>query len=300
MQKRLFSVSATRSAYDDVRVLDFGKIMEQATFGPRMATRVTDELSRLAKWEETALKDLAIDPNKGADEDKQRDLLLKVNGRIYEFKETQNDFELQLDVLKDAIALLSKHGEKMEKATQQMVEVDDSWAAVKKQAPIAKELGRNVQEREAKKIQTNIQSFENDIKSYEFEFKQKQMFTFDTGVEQGYVDCIKAHKELLEHDKKWDDLSGFAKIFEFPELMEPSKVITTALHQQTSQMLQMWHFVDMITSQVDMWKTTLWNDLNCEEIEDGAKGNLMCAIFGVAWLARIWRSAKAASCPRSN
>ena len=272
VQKRLFSVSATRSAYDDVRVLDFGKIMEQATFGPRMATRVTDELSRLAKWEETALKDLAIDPNKGADEDKQRDLLLKVNGRIFEFKETQNDFELQLDVLKDAIALLSKHGEKMEKATQQMVEVDDSWAAVKKQAPIAKELGRNVQEREAKKIQTNIQSFENDIKSYEFEFKQKQMFTFDTGVEQGYVDCIKAHKELLEHDKKWDDLSGFAKIFEFPELMEPSKVITTALHQQTSQMLQMWHFVDMITSQVDMWKTTLWNDLNCEEIEDGAKG----------------------------
>jgi hypothetical protein len=61
VQKKLISVAATRSSYDDVRVLDFGKIMEQATFAPRMAQRVTEELDKLYKWEELAMKDLKIE-----------------------------------------------------------------------------------------------------------------------------------------------------------------------------------------------------------------------------------------------
>ena len=296
VQKRLFSISATRSTYDDVRVLDFGKIMEQSTFAPRMAQRVTEELEKVAKWEEAALKDLKIDPNAGADEDKQRDLLLKVNGTIYEYKERSNEFELQvwrsvklfaqkiqrmvtnfrstalqMDVLKDAIALLGKHGVNMDKALTQMGEVDDNWAAVKKQAPIAKELGRNVQEREAAKIKSSIETFENGIKSYEFEFRQKALFKYETGVEAAYTDCVKAHKELLDNDKRWAELADFSKIFEFPELMEPSKLIQDRLHVETGQMLQMWHFVDMIDGSINDWNKTLWNDINCEEIEDGAK-----------------------------
>ena len=89
-------------------------------------------------------------------ENKQRDLLLKVNGRIYEFKEEQQNFDLQLDVLKDAMTLLAKQGVNMDKANVQMGEVDDKWAEVKKQAPAAKALGHTVQEREATKIQNSI------------------------------------------------------------------------------------------------------------------------------------------------
>lgn len=272
VQKKLVSISASRSSYDDVRVLDFGKIMEASTFAPRMAQRVSDDLDKMAKWEAAAMKDLKIDPNSGASEDDQRDLLLKVNGRIYEFKEESANFELQLDVLKDAIALLSKQGVSMEKANTQMAEVDDQYSAVKKQAPIAKELGSKVQEREATKIKANIQTYENDIKNCQFEFGKKSLFKFETGNEAAYKDIIQAHKELLVNDKKWDDLAEYAKIFEFPELMDLSKQINTQLHKEGTQMLQMWHFVDMIEMSVEQWKTTLWNDINCEEIEDGAKG----------------------------
>jgi len=315
VQKRLFSIAATKSTYDDVRVLDFGKIMEQATFAPRMAQRVMDELDRVSKWEEGAMKDLKIDPNQGSStvaelqekieaatkadilespsahpsekfkaeikpwkdkmteiEDKQRDLLLKVNGRIYEFKEEQQNFELQLDVLKDAMILLGKHGVNMDKASAQMGEVDEKWAEVKKQAPVAKELGRNVQEREAAKIKSSIDDYDNTIKTFEYEFKQKPLFTCDTGLEAAYADCIKTHKELVEHKKRWVELADFAKIFEFPELMDFSKELQDRLFVETKQMLQVWHFVDMIDCAIKEWNTTLWNDINCEEIEDGAKG----------------------------
>ena len=315
VQKRLFSIAATKSTYDDVRVLDFGKIMEQATFAPRMAQRVMDELDRVSKWEEGAMKDLKIDPNQGSStvaelqekieaatkadilespsahpsekfkaeikpwkdkmteiEDKQRDLLLKVNGRIYEFKEEQQNFELQLDVLKDAMILLGKHGVNMDKASAQMGEVDEKWAEVKKQAPVAKELGRNVQEREAAKIESSIDDYDNTIKTFEYGFKQKPLFTCDTGLEAAYADCIKTHKELVEHKKRWVELADFAKIFEFPELMDFSKELQDRLFVETKQMLQVWHFVDMIDCAIKEWNTTLWNDINCEEIEDGAKG----------------------------
>jgi dynein heavy chain, axonemal len=271
VQKRLFSVAASRSKYDDVRMLDFGKIMEQNTFAPRMAQRVVDELDKLQKWAEASMKDLKIDPNSGADEDKQRDLLLRVNGRIYEFKEMQDEYDLQLDVLKDAMGLLSKHGVNMDKVNAQMMDVDENWAAVKKQAPIAKELGRNVQEREAAKVKDNIRAYENTVKTYEYEFKQKPMFSRGTGVEAGYADVVKAHNELMANERKWEELAGFAKIFEFPELMEPTKETLTRLHKEGNAMLQMWHFVDMITLSINEWKKTLWNDINCEEIEDGAK-----------------------------
>ena len=315
VQKRLFSIAATKSTYDDVRVLDFGKIMEQATFAPRMAQRVMDELDRVSKWEEGAMKDLKIDPNQGSStvaelqekieaatkadilespsahpsekfkaeikpwkdkmteiEDKQRDLLLKVNGRIYEFKEEQQNFELQLDVLKDAMILLGKHGVNMDKASAQMGEVDEKWAEAKEQAPVAKELGRNVQEREAAKIKSSIDDYDNTIKTFEYGFKQKPLFTCDTGLEAAYADCIKTHKELVEHKKRWVELADFAKIFEFPELMDFSKELQDRLFVETKQMLQVWHFVDMIDCAIKEWNTTLWNDINCEEIEDGAKG----------------------------
>ena len=68
VQKRLFSISASKSTYDDVRVLDFGKIIEQSTFAPRMAQRVVDELDRVAKWSDSAMKDLKVDCNVGAAE----------------------------------------------------------------------------------------------------------------------------------------------------------------------------------------------------------------------------------------
>lgn len=226
VQKRLISVSATRSTYDDVRVLDFGKIMDANTFAPKMAQRVIEDLDKLAAWEKLAEADLKIDPNVGSaevaelklkieaaikadilespsghpsarfkaeikpwedkikqTEDKQRDLLLKVNGRIYEFKESIETFELQLDVLKDAITLLGKQGNNMDKATAQMGEVDENWLTVKKQAPIAKALGADVQEREATKIKASIATFENEVKTAEYEFGKKALFQFETGVE---------------------------------------------------------------------------------------------------------------------
>ena len=69
---------------------------------------------------------------------------------------------------------------------------------------------------------------------------------------------------------KFQEISG-PNTFEFPELMDFSKELQERLVVENKQMLQLWHFVDLIDSSISEWKTTLWNDINCEEIEDGAK-----------------------------
>ena len=175
-----------RSSYDDVRVLDFGKIAEASSFVPKMTARVTEELDRMHKFNTSALASLSIDPNQGDTEDKQRDLLLKVNSCIYDFKQSQPEIELKQDVLRDAIVLLQKHGVNMDKSDTQMTDVVDSWGSVKKQVPVARELGVRVQEREALKIKNNITIYENARKTYAFEFGKKPLFDFATGVDAAY------------------------------------------------------------------------------------------------------------------
>lgn len=264
VQKRLFSVSGTRSSYDDVRVLEFGKISDQNAFYPKMAARVADELEQLHKFESESLANMSIDPNKGDTEEKQRDLLLKVNSCIYDFKMKAPSIDLQLDVLKDAIGLLSKNGINMEKLDSQMGEAVDKWAAVKKQAPIAKDLGKHVQEREALKIKKNIENFENRVKTYAFEFSKKPLFEYATGVDAAYSNVVKIREELLRLDAEMADLANYARIFEFPDLVDPARLVQERCHAELQMTLQLWHMIDFINFQLADWKKTLWNDINCE------------------------------------
>ena len=266
VQKRLFSISGSRSLYDDVRVLEFGKISEQNAFYPKMAARVAEELEQLHKFESESLANMSIDPNKGETEEKQRDLLLKVNSCIYDFKMKAPSIELQLDVLKDTIGLLSKNGINMEKMESQMTEAVDKWGSVKKQAPVAKDLGKLVQEREALKIKKNIENFENRVKTYAFEFSKKPLFDFATGVDAAYTNVIKVREELLRLDVEMADLASYARIFEFPDLIDPAKAVQERCHSELQMTLQLWHMIDFINFQLSDWKKTLWNDINCEVI----------------------------------
>jgi hypothetical protein len=266
VQKRLFSMSGTRSVYDDVLVLEFGKISDQNSFYPKMALRLAEELDALHKFEAESLANMSIDPNKGDSEEKQRDLLLnlKVNSCIFDFKMKSPAIDLQLDVLKDAISLLAKNGVNMDKLENQMSEAVDKWGAVKKQAPIAKDLGKTVQEREALKIKKNIENFENRVKSYAHEFAKKPLFEYVTGVDASYSNVVKIREELLKLDAELADLASYARIFEFPDLVDPAKAVQDLLHTELQLTLQLWHMIDFIRFQLDDWKRTLWNDINCE------------------------------------
>ena len=86
--KRLIVASAkaadAKSKLEDIRILEFGKIAEQHQLIKDMEKRIGKELKALEAFNKDALTNLSLDPTKVADEEKQREVLLKVKGCIYQ------------------------------------------------------------------------------------------------------------------------------------------------------------------------------------------------------------------------
>ena len=86
--KRLIVASAkaadAKSKLDDMRILEFGKIAEQHQLVKDMEKRIVKELKGLEAFNKESLASLSLDPTKEANEEKQREVLLKVKGCIYQ------------------------------------------------------------------------------------------------------------------------------------------------------------------------------------------------------------------------
>ncbi len=72
------------SKYEDIRILEFGKIAEQHMLTKDMEKRIAKELKGLEAFNKEAIANLSRDPTKEADAEKQREVLLKVKGCIYQ------------------------------------------------------------------------------------------------------------------------------------------------------------------------------------------------------------------------
>jgi hypothetical protein len=89
--KRLVVASAkaadSKSKYEDIRILEFGKISEQHMLTKDMEKRIAKELKALEIFNKESLANLSLDPTTVADEEKQREVLLKVKGCIYQVRD---------------------------------------------------------------------------------------------------------------------------------------------------------------------------------------------------------------------
>eukprot|EP00961_Rhodomonas_salina_P145144 1953467-Rhodomonas_salina.1 len=172
--KRLVTASAKaadgKSKYEDVRILEFGKIAQDHSLLIDMPKRVLKELRLLETFNTSSIANLSLDPTKEADEEKQREVLLKVKGCIYQVKVDQPHIELQLDILKDALSYMNKHNIQVEKMEKEMKDVVENFAEVKKQMPAALDIIKPVQQREANKIREEIEKFTHKAKVAEKEF----------------------------------------------------------------------------------------------------------------------------------
>ena len=86
--KKLIVASAkaadSKSKLEDMRILEFGKIAEQHQLIKDMEKRIIKELKALEAFNKDAIANLSLDPTKEANEEKQREVLLKVKGCIYQ------------------------------------------------------------------------------------------------------------------------------------------------------------------------------------------------------------------------
>ena len=192
----------------------------------------------------------------------------------------QPKIELQLDVLKDALSYMHKQGIGTEKMEKEMKDVMENFGSVKKQAPLAAEVIKPVQQREADKIKAEVASFTLKVKGMQKEFLEKPFMVCDakekenfvTFVEGKYTSIVEMKTKLRETDKELNGLIHFATVFEFLEITEDAVGVVKGMHADLNVMLQLWHFVAMVDFQMAVWNQTKWAEINTGIMEDGTKG----------------------------
>ena len=198
---------------------------------------------------------------------------------VLQVKIDQPKVELQLDVLKDALGYMHKQGVTIDKMEKEMKDVMESFGTVKKQAPIAADVIKPVQEREADKIKAEVAKFTLKVKTDQREFTEKPfMFNdakstegFMSFVESKYASILEMKAKLRETDKELNGLIHFATVFEFLEITEEASSVVKGMHSDLNVLLQLWHFTSMVDFQMGVWNLTKWADINTEIMEDGTK-----------------------------
>jgi len=269
--KKLISIASSRSQWDDVRVLEFGKKIDGNQFLPRMGVRIQQELRDLDKFLNGVLRDLKLDPASEQGEEKQFQCLLKCIHAMYDIKVQMPMTDLQFDVLRDAVAMLGKNGLNIERSEKDLVDQLERWADVKKAAPAAKDGIKPIQDREALKIRTNIQAFTDRMKDERRKFEQKAFYKFSTGSDAAYGQVLETLEELNVLEHQGASLKEYSVIFEFPELMKAPFDVLSRCKEDLIAIKGMWDNLAMIEYQFASWKETPWEGIETETIEDGTK-----------------------------
>ena len=261
-----------KSKYEDVRILEFGKIVDSHAFMPDMSKRIAKEIAQLEAMNKDFNEQLKKDPTQPPTEDEQRDMLLLVKNVIYKCKMEQPKIELQMEVLLEALSYLNKQGVATDKMDNDMKQCGENFGEVKRQLPIATEVIKPVQEREGNKIKAQIDSFTLASKVAQKDFGEHPFNKYETGIDGSYENIIKVKKSFWEMDKEMNTLIEYATVFEFPELTEEATANMKQIHFDLNCMLQLVHMTAMVNMEMDVWSQTLWNDINVEIMEDGTKG----------------------------
>jgi hypothetical protein len=186
-------------------------------------------------------------------------------------KVDQPRLELQLDVLRDSLGYMHKQGVSTEKMEKEMKETVENFGAVKKQTPLAQEVIKPVQQREAEKIRAEVEKFTMKIKGYQRDLAEKSLMKAETGVDRAYAVAGEVKTELRRLDAELAGLVGFATVFEFLEITDGAKSVAKTLHGDLGVMVQLWHFIAMVEFQMGVWNQTKWDEINIETMEDGTK-----------------------------
>ena len=260
-----------KSKYEDVRVLEFGKIVDSHAFLPDMSKRIAKEIAQLELMNKNFNSQLKKDPLGQPTEDEQRDMLLLVKNVIFTCMNEQPRIEQQMEVLVEALSYVHKQGVSTDKMDNDMKQCFENFAEVKKQLPVAAERILPVQEREGNKIKENISTFTLATKVSQRDFGELPFNKFENGVESSYDTIMETKKKLLDMDKEMETLISYATVFEFPQLTDEARTQMDQLHSDLNSMLQLWHMVSMVDMEMDDWSKTLWNDIDVEKMEDGTK-----------------------------
>ncbi|XP_030631015.1 dynein heavy chain 17, axonemal-like [Chanos chanos] len=224
--------------------------------------RVTNSLTEL----EAFLKEVKSGLKKTVEEGDYQGLV-EMMGHLMKVKDRQASIDTMFTPLKETTEFLKEYREELpDEVHAQLQDLPENWSNVKKMAFHVKQNVAPLQANEVNIIRRKCQQFE--IKQHEFRerFRQQPFFLFS--FENPYEALDEAQLNIGELETEMVTLSGSASLF---EVSVPDYKQLKACRKDIVLLKDLWDMILLVRGNMDDWKTTLWKDINVEEMDMDTK-----------------------------
>ncbi|XP_039265498.2 dynein beta chain, ciliary-like [Styela clava] len=222
---------------------------------------------------ETSLSDLkafikVADSGLGKDvEEGDYNGLVECMGHLMAVRDRVEATDIMFEPLKHTIDLLKSYDQEMsEEVHHQLQELPEQWNNTKKLAVTVKQTVTPLQANEVSIIRRKCTSF--DVKQHEFREKFRKETTFRFSCGEPYDNIDRMNSEIQGLENEMNALHESASLF---EVNVPDYKQLKACRREVSLVKEVWDLVILVRTSIDDWKTTLWADINVEQMDIDSK-----------------------------
>ncbi|XP_071954573.1 dynein beta chain, ciliary-like [Antedon mediterranea] len=231
-------------------------------FKQHLIDHVTNSLAALQEFIKVADSGLTKPVEEG-----DYDGLVSVMGHLLAVKERQSSTDEMFEPLKQTIELLKTYDQEMpDEVHQQLQELPEQWNNSKKIAITVKQHVAPLQANEVAIIRRKCTSF--DVKQHEFRERFRKEAPFRFSFEEPYPALDNCHYEIFEMETQMASLQASASLF---EVNVPDYRQLKVCRKEVCMLKTLWDMIILVRSSIDDWKTTLWQEINVEQMEMDCK-----------------------------
>ncbi|XP_078609718.1 dynein beta chain, ciliary-like isoform X2 [Branchiostoma floridae x Branchiostoma japonicum] len=231
-------------------------------FKQHLIDHVTNSLQELQDFIKVSNEGLSQEVEEG-----DYDGLVGVMGHLMAVRDRQATTDEMFEPLKHTIELLKTYDQEMsEEVHTQLQELPEQWTNSKKVAIQVKQQVAPLQANEVAIIRRKCASF--DVKQHEFRevFRKLEAFKFDCQGPYSILD--KCNTDITEMEQEMAALQESAGLF---EVNVPDYKQLKQCRKEIKMLKTLWDMIILVITSTDDWKTTLWKDINVEQMEMDSK-----------------------------
>ncbi|XP_076154706.1 dynein axonemal heavy chain 17-like isoform X2 [Alosa pseudoharengus] len=189
--------------------------------------------------------------------------LVGVMGHLMKVKDRQAATDTMFGPLKETIEFLKEYGEELpDEVHAQLQDLPEHWNNVKKSALQVKQNVAPLQAHEVNIIRRKCQQFE--IKQHEFREKFRQQPFFLFSYEEPHAALDETEAAIVAFETEMKALSQSASLF---EVNVPDYKQLKACRKDIILQKELWDMILLVKGNMDDWKTTLWKDINVDDMD---------------------------------
>lgn len=204
-------------------------------------------------------------------EQKEKDLLMQVMGHLRDVKMIQDRTLNEIEPMKRTVLLLKKHQVK-NMDQDYLVGLENSKTALNEVSERAlstvKEAILGMQKQEAAALKQTQKDFQNKVYEYRNEFLKAIPSNKKEGgsesIKDSYLVIMEYYQKTLVLESEAANINDLETLFD----IEPIKYKQlTDCRNELKNLKMMWDLISLIDYQFENWSTTLWNDIQPDDLE---------------------------------